>query len=129
MSENELHNLYSLSNLFAHPTLYEGSSLVTLEAMAHGLPIIASAAGGIPDKVSNGINGFLTSPGDEIALAKHITWFAAHPQERADMGQRSSVAVTQFDWTRIAVATKRLLAELIEERASCRDREVQPRVL
>lgn len=129
VSENELHNLYKLSNLFAHPTLFEGSSLVTLEAMAHGLPVIASATGGIPDKVSDGINGFLTSSGDEIALARHITWLAAHPQERAEMGQQSSRAVTAFDWPRIALATKKLVAELIEERASCRDREVQPRPL
>jgi len=129
VSENELHNLYDLSNMFVHPTLFEGSSLVTLEAMAHGLPIIASATGGIPDKVSHGISGFLTPPGDEMALAEHIAWFAAHPQERAKMGHQSSVAVTAFDWTRIALATKLMLAELIDERISCRDREVPLRPL
>ena len=129
VNESELHNLYDLSDIFAHPTLFEGSSLVTLEAMAHGLPIIASATGGIPDKVSNEINGFLTTPGDVIALAKHISWIAAHPHERAEMGRRSDVAVTAFDWPRIALATKKLLAELIDERVSCRDSEVQPRLL
>jgi glycosyltransferase involved in cell wall biosynthesis len=125
--EAELHNLYKLSNLFAHPTLFEGSSLVTLEAMAHGLPVIASSTGGIPDKVTDGVNGFLTSPGDAKSLAKHIAWLAAHPQERAEMGYRSSRAVTAFDWTRIALATNLMMAELIEERTTCRDREVQPR--
>jgi glycogen(starch) synthase len=53
-----------------HPTLYEGSSLVTLEAMIHRRPIVASAAGGIPDKVFNGRNGYLAHPGDAADLAE-----------------------------------------------------------
>ncbi len=129
LSDSELHNLYELSNLFAHPTLFEGSSLVTLEAMAHGLPVVASTTGGIPDKVSNGVNGFLVKPGDAPGLADRLVWIAAHTDERAEMGRRSVSAARQFDWSHIAQATKRLLAELVEEKVPCGDNEVQPRAL
>jgi glycosyltransferase involved in cell wall biosynthesis len=65
----ELHSLLAAADWFVHPTLFEGSSLVTLEAMAHGRPVIAGRAGGLPDKVIDGVSGFLVEPGDEAALA------------------------------------------------------------
>ena len=51
VDEPLLHALYERADVFVHATHYEGSSLVTLEAMAHGLPVVATRAGGIPDKV------------------------------------------------------------------------------
>ena len=54
------------------PTLYEGSSLVTLEAMAHGLPVLASRTGGLPDKVVHGVSGFLVAPGNSDELAERL---------------------------------------------------------
>ena len=50
-SADDLHGWYEAATLFVHPTLYEGSSIVTLEAMAHRRPVVASRAGGLPDKV------------------------------------------------------------------------------
>ncbi len=50
-------------NALVHPTLYEGSSLVTLEAMAHRRAVVAANAGGLPDKVKPGVNGWLVEPG------------------------------------------------------------------
>ena len=46
-----LHAWYDAADLFVHPTRYEGSSLVTLEAMLHRRPVLATRAGGLPDKV------------------------------------------------------------------------------
>src|SRR5437763_1632763 len=88
LSDIELHSLYAQCNLFAHPTLYEGSSLVTLEAMAHALPVVASATGGIPDKVIEDVTGFLVPPGDPARLAEKITWVATPPEEARDMVHR-----------------------------------------
>jgi glycogen synthase len=72
LDDRELHSLYEQIDLFVHPTLYEGSSLVTLEAMVHQRPVVATATGGIPDKVFNGHNGILVPPGDTGALAAAI---------------------------------------------------------
>lgn len=71
------HGLLALADWFVHPTIYEGSSLVTLEAMAHGLPVIASRTGGLPDKVEDGRTGYLVPPGDGVALAATLQRAAA----------------------------------------------------
>ncbi len=128
LSDQELHSLYAMCNLFAHPALYEGSSLVTLEAMSHALPVVASAVGGIPDKVVEGETGFLVSPGDRAQLAAKIAWMASHPVERAQMGVRGAGMAATFSWERIASMTEALFATLIGEKSSCKAQEVTLRL-
>ncbi|MGI8687235.1 MAG: glycosyltransferase family 4 protein, partial [Thermomicrobiales bacterium] len=72
LSDEELHRTLATANLFVHPTRYEGSPLVMLEAMAHRLPIVASAVGGIPDKVIPDETGWLVPPDDPAALGVAI---------------------------------------------------------
>lgn len=121
LSDPELHSLYPMCDLFAHPTLYEGSSLVTLEAQVHHLPVIASAVGGIPDKVLSGETGFLLPPGNEQALAGKLKWMWSHPEERAEMGRRGALlAAGQFTWQKVAAQTEQLFATLATEHAPCR---------
>lgn len=128
LSEVELHNLYGMSDLFAHPTLYEGSSLVTLEAMAHGLPVVASAVGGIPDKVVEGATGFLVQPGQPEQLASKMAWVATHPDEREAMGRAGArLAAEKFSWERIAAQTLELFSRLRDEKGACRAEEVAAR--
>ena len=94
-----LHALYARADVFVHAPRYEGSSLVTLEAMAHGLPVVATRAGGIPDKVRDGVTGRLVGPGEVDALARAIADLAADPAGRAQMGRRGRErALTQFAW-------------------------------
>jgi hypothetical protein len=81
-----MHAWHELATLFVHPTLYEGSSLVTLEAMAHRRAVVASAAGGIPDKVKPGENGWLVPPGDPSALAAAISGALADETRLARYG-------------------------------------------
>lgn len=122
LDDKELNSLYAMSNLFAHPTLFEGSSLVTLEAMAHALPVVASAVGGIPDKVVEGETGFLAPPGEVERLAAAISWMAAHPAERRAMGGRGAQkAAEEFSWSSIAAQTEALLRRLVLEQRACGD--------
>lgn len=60
-------------NLFVQPSRYEGSSLTTLEAMAHGVRIVATPVGGIPDKIINGVTGHLSEKVTVDSLAAAIT--------------------------------------------------------
>ena len=97
-----LHALYARSDLLVHAPRYEGSSLVTLEAMAHGLPVVATCAGGIPDKVRDGETGRLVAPGDVEGLAAAVGDLAADPSRRRDMGGRGRArAETDFAWENI----------------------------
>jgi glycosyltransferase involved in cell wall biosynthesis len=95
----ELEKLYRKADLFIHPTLYEGSSIVTLEAMMHGLPILATTAGGLSDKVVPEVNGWLVPPGDVKALSNAIQTAYDARNRWAEMGKQSEKIVReQFSW-------------------------------
>jgi glycosyltransferase involved in cell wall biosynthesis len=118
VSDEELHGWYEAADLFVHPTLYEGSSLVTLEAMAHARPVLATRAGGLPDKVTPDENGWLVDPdrpdqlADALAAALQLP-----PDTRAAMGRASRARVErEFAWpviadTMIAVYRRLIAAE------------------
>jgi glycogen(starch) synthase len=114
LNDTELHNLYEEVDLVVHPTLYEGSSLVTLEAMIHRRPIVASAAGGIPDKVFNGCNGYLTRPGDAADLAAKLRLALEQRDRWAAWGETSVRLVREtFDWPIVARRTKQEYEHLV----------------
>ena len=116
VGEQTLHALYAGSDVFVHPTRFEGSSLVTLEAMAHRLPVIATRAGGIPDKVKDGVNGFLVEPGDVDALSKAIVKMANNPDEMARMSRASAHLLEPFLWPRIAKRVIEQYERVLQER-------------
>jgi glycosyltransferase involved in cell wall biosynthesis len=114
VGDEEMHAWHELSTLFVHPTLYEGSSLVTLEAMAHRRAVVASAAGGIPDKVRAGENGWLVPPGDPSALAAAISGALSDPARLARFGAAGrEIVEREFSWTAIGDRTVALYRELL----------------
>lgn len=68
---------------------------MTLEAMAHGLPVVATRAGGIPDKVADGVTGFLTAPGDVAALARALQELLQDAARGRAMGARGRAVVAE----------------------------------
>ncbi|MGH8529038.1 MAG: glycosyltransferase family 4 protein [Nevskiales bacterium] len=67
--QNDLGDWFSMMQVFAFPSLYEGLGSVVLDAMNHGLPVVGSRVGGIPEIVKHEVNGLLVPPGDAAALA------------------------------------------------------------
>jgi glycosyltransferase involved in cell wall biosynthesis len=114
-----LHALYERADLFVHATHYEGSSLVTLEAMAHALPVVATRAGGIPDKVVPGETGFLAEVKDPASLGEAIEKAFRIADARTTLGARARARVLQhFAWPAIAKRTLELFESLLAERRS-----------
>ena len=119
--DRELHAWYSAATLFVHPTLYEGSSLVTLEAMAHRRPVVATTAGGLPDKVKNGVNGWLVPPGDASALASAISGALALEDRLKAFGEAGrEIVEREFSWHAAGAATLRLYDDLLSGRVKAR---------
>jgi glycosyltransferase involved in cell wall biosynthesis len=114
LNDDELHSLYEEVDLVIHPTLYEGSSLVTLEGMIHRRPVVASATGGIPDKVFDGRNGYLVRPGDVSDLAAKLRLALSQRSRWPVWGEESVRIVTNtFAWPVVARKTLDLYEELL----------------
>ena len=111
-SDADLHAWYEAASVFVHPTRYEGSSLVTLEAMAHRMPVIATRAGGLPDKVFPGTNGWLVEPGDVMALAAAVTESARTDLVPLAAASRAIVE-REFAWSTLVDRQIALYEELV----------------
>lgn len=78
--------ILACSDLFVLPSLSEGMPNVALEAMAAGLPVVATAVGGIPEIIEDGESGLLVPPADPHALAVAITRILTDPPQLKKMG-------------------------------------------
>jgi glycosyltransferase involved in cell wall biosynthesis len=100
---SELPKFYAQATLFALPSIAEGSPLAGLEAMASGLPIIASRTSGMEAIINYGNNGFIVEPEDVRHLRERIVQMFEDASLRRVMGERSRrIAETQYSWEQIA---------------------------
>jgi glycosyltransferase involved in cell wall biosynthesis len=79
--------LLAASDISVLPSLREGLPMSLLESAAAGLPIVASAVGGIPEVVEDGVSGILTEPRDPDALAAALLALLRDPERRRQMGE------------------------------------------
>lgn len=100
-NRDDVPELLNLMDLFVLTSLGEGISNTILEAMATGLPIVATDVGGNPELVKEGENGNLVPTQDPQALATTILWHVTNPQHH-DAMRLSSLALVkqQFDWNK-----------------------------
>lgn len=87
--------LYHEADVFVMPTLFEGFGWVFIEAMAAGLPVIATRINAIPEMVSHGETGFLIEPGDRADLAAKIRCLMENPDLAQAMGRKGRQVVEQ----------------------------------
>src|SRR5205807_7679356 len=78
--------LLARASLFVLPSLSEGISLTILEAMACGLPVVATKVGGNPEVIESGRTGLLVPPSDPASLAQGILHLVGNPGEAQLMG-------------------------------------------
>jgi len=94
--------ILSASDLFVLPSESEASPNVILEAMAAGLPVVASRVGGIPELVTDGVTGFLVPPSDPPALTHALLDLIDHPERAGAFGQAGRARIEReysFDRT------------------------------
>ncbi len=95
---DELRSLYERADLFVFPTRWDPFGIVAIEAMAAGLPVVATRLNAIPEIVDDGVSGLLVPPDDPAALAAAIDRVAADPARMAEMGREGRrLALERFD--------------------------------
>lgn len=82
-------------DVFVLPSLWEGLPNALLEAMALGLPVIASAVDGVPEVVEDGKTGLLVSPRDPAALAQKLSALASDPALRQRLGEGAKALIAE----------------------------------
>jgi glycosyltransferase involved in cell wall biosynthesis len=99
VSEDELVRWYSAADIFALPSSAEGQGIAALEAMACGLPVVASAVGGLLTTIQEGVTGWLVASGDVPVLAERLIGVLGDPSLRARIGAAAREAARQhFSW-------------------------------
>jgi glycosyltransferase involved in cell wall biosynthesis len=101
---DEVGRWLSAADLFVMPSLSEGVPHALLEALAFGLPAVASAVGGVPEIVRDDVNGYLVAPADPAALARRIVLLLRDPEKRRAFGDagRKIVEQRRLTWDRFA---------------------------
>lgn len=112
IEDADLAPLYRLGDVFAIASIAELQSLVTLEAMAVGLPVVAADAGALPELVHDGENGLLFPPDDSAALAHRLAALAEDPAMRRAMSARSLAIAISHDSEHVLAQWERQYAEL-----------------
>jgi glycosyltransferase involved in cell wall biosynthesis len=105
---------YAAADVFALPSSSEAQGIVALEAMASGLPVVASDVGGLRRTVEDGRTGFLVPAGDVQSLARRLAEVLSDQARARAMGQAARRSVEQhFSWTRAVEATASVYRELV----------------
>ncbi|MET0930764.1 MAG: glycosyltransferase, partial [Aeromicrobium sp.] len=128
ISDEELATLLASAEIMCVPSLYEGFSLPTVEAMSCGTPVVASRAGALPEVVgtdpSTGASecAVLVEPGDPEALAAAIRELVESPETRARLGAAGRRrALDRYSWTSVAEMTVAAYTEAITAAKTPRD--------
>ena len=97
----EVDRLLSSARLLVQPSLQEGQPNTVMEAMAKGVPVVATRVGGVPDLVRDGVTGFLVEPGDVPALAARIRELMGDAALWTKMSNASLEEIRRYEWPSI----------------------------
>jgi phosphatidylinositol alpha-mannosyltransferase len=123
VSPERLPGFYHKADIFCAPSLgFESFGIVLLEAMASGLPIVASNIAGYRTLMTHGQEGLLVSPGEVDPLTTALRHLLDRPRQRCEMGRRGRLKANQYDWDFIVERTLEVYVKTIQ-----RTSETQPK--
>lgn len=115
VQNEEIPYFMALADIFVLPSLSESFGIVLLEAMASGIPIVASNVGGIPSLIENGENGFLVEPKSPEQIADKIKLLLADSEVRAYIGRNNKKKSKNYSWESIAKELEMIYFEVSKE--------------
>jgi glycosyltransferase involved in cell wall biosynthesis len=110
----DIPELLKVSDLFVLSSRSEGLPYTIIEAMLAGLPVVATAVGGVPELVEDGRTGFLVPPGDHGALAEAIQRLLDDSSLRVSMGEKGrEKALREFTLDRMLIETQEIYRQVL----------------
>ena len=120
LPRDEVIQAYASADIFVLPSLFEPFGIVLLEAMAAGLPVVASSVGGIVDVVADGKTGLLIPPAKPSALAAGLEQLISDASLRARMAEEARRRVSAYSWDLIVPRIVEVYRESIAESGGTR---------
>lgn len=111
---SDVERILGISDLFLLPSETESFGLAALEAMASGVPVIASRAGGLPEVVDHGRNGYLEPVGDIQAMAERAKYILSNTSTHAMFSNQALEAAQKFSMEHIGQTYLNLYQQLID---------------
>lgn len=112
-----LRDTYARGGIFVLPSRTEGMPIALLEAMAHGLPIVATSVGSIPSVVRDGVEGLIVPPDDGEALERAIRHVLSDASLRTAIGARARARfMERYQASAMGAAYSELYAEMLSGR-------------
>lgn len=115
LARRKLLEEYAQADVLVLPSLFEPFGIVLLEAMAAGLPVVASRVGGIVEIVEDGRTGLLVEPGDARGLAGALGLVLEDEGLRRTMGARARQRAPLYSWDALVPRIEKVYAEAIAE--------------
>jgi glycosyltransferase involved in cell wall biosynthesis len=113
-TQRQVRELLAQTDAFVLASFAEGVPVVLMEAMAAGVPVVATRIAGIPELVDDGVSGFLVPPGDPKTLADRVDQLLRDPGLRASLGAKGRQKVErEFDLAVEADKLCRILTEAL----------------
>jgi glycosyltransferase involved in cell wall biosynthesis len=113
-NSDEFTAIYQMATVFAIPSSIETQSIVTMEAMASGLPVVGASAGALPELIKEGKSGFLFRPGDSIELASKIVRILKSKQLQKEMNKASLELISEHQIKNCFKKTLNLYEKLLK---------------
>jgi glycosyltransferase involved in cell wall biosynthesis len=108
--------IHRAMDVFVLPSLWEGLPIALLEAMASGLPVVATPVGGVPEVVKNGKNGLLVPTKDPVALAEALRKIRQDPLLAEELGREGRETVRErYSHRRVAEEVMEIYRESLRE--------------
>ena len=111
--QEQMEDILAITDLFILPSEYESFGLVALEAMAAGVPVISTNAGGLPEINIDGVTGFLSDVGDVENMSKNIIKIFTDDNAFKEMKKNALEQANKFDINTIVPVYENLYKKVL----------------
>ena len=115
VTHEQIGTYYNAADVVVMPSRYESFGLVAAEAMASGVPVVASRVGGLASTVADGVTGYLIPWRSPDLFARQLDRLLGDEALRARMGEDAAEAMRVYDWSSVATQLADLYAHLVRD--------------